>query len=156
LAVTLHTLPTSCRDAPPPGCQPQITGPTCLQRTLQCVYPMYEDCIFCSLLAATNVYALALPPCLCATESLTCHTPPLVAPIMLSLTPLGSLSSSVFPGLRPALRPNPKPRPTPTHYPSVCAFARRVRHIKCCSKPTSVEGEWAIKPSNSESALVLT
>ena len=27
--------------------------------------------------------------------------------------------------------------PTPTHYPSVCAFARRIRHIRCCSKPTS-------------------
>ena len=35
--------------------------------------------------------------------------------------------------------PNHALHPTPTHYPSVCTFARRVRHIKCCSKPTSVE-----------------
>jgi len=50
----------------------------------------------------------------------------------------------------------PNSNPPPTHYPSVCAFARRVRHIKCCSKPMSVEWEWVIKPSNSESASVLT
>ena len=53
-------------------------------------------------------------------------------------------------GCLPQCRPNPKPRPTP--YP----YTLPLRHIKCCSKPTSVGGEWAIKPSNSESASVLT
>ena len=33
-------------------------------------------------------------------------------------------------------------------------FARRVRHIKCCSKPTSVEGDWAIKPSNRQRVCI--
>lgn len=49
-----------------------------------------------------DVYALVYPPCLPATVNLTCHTPPPVAPIMLSLALFGSLSSSVFPGLWPA------------------------------------------------------
>lgn len=103
LAATLHSLLTSCSDAPP-GFQPQSTGPTNVYSGHCNVFiHRLRECISCSLLGATHVYALVFPPRLCLTVNLTYHTPPPVTPIMLSLALLGSLSSSVFSGLWPVL-----------------------------------------------------
>ena len=49
----------------------------------------------------------------------------------------------------------PNPKPPPTHYPSVCASAT-LSAVPNQRVWRGVEGEWAIKPSNSESAAVLT
>ena len=92
LAATLHSLLTSCSDAPPPGCLPQSTGPTNVYSGhchvfIHCV----SDCIFLFVLEAMGVYTLVYSLYLCVTVKLTYHTST-VTLIMFSFTPFGSLS----------------------------------------------------------------